>query len=218
MGSTATTANMAHETLARVYASSDVAATRTLYDEWAKTYDQEMADQSQNYVGPALASACVFKLLGPENIARASILDAGCGTGLVGLHLAKFGAKNIDGIDLSPGMLDIARKTGVYKGLDVTDMSKPIPQKDDSYKVVVCIGTFTQGHVGPEAMSELVRVTEKTGLIVATVLATIWESGGYAAKVAALAEEGKVKVVSTDLTDYRQGAGIQARMVILQVL
>ncbi|OAA39347.1 Methyltransferase domain-containing protein [Metarhizium rileyi] len=218
MGSTAATASVAHETLARVYASSSVTATRTLYDEWAKTYDEEMADQSQNYVGPALASACVLEMLGPENMARASILDAGCGTGLVGLHLAKAGARNIDGIDLSPGMLDIARKTGVYQSLDVTDMSKSIPQKDGSYKVVVCIGTFTQGHVGPEAMSELVRVTEKTGLIVATVLASIWESGGYAAKVASLEDDGRVKLVSAELSDYRQGAGVQARMVILQVL
>lgn len=225
MGSTATATttapiagNVSHETLARAYGLSDVAATRVLYDEWANTYDKEMADDSQNYVGPALASACVLKILGAENIARASILDAGCGTGLVGLHLAQVGAKNVDGIDLSPGMLEIARKTGVYQSLDVTDMSKPIPQKDDSYKVVVCIGTFTQGHVGPEAMSELVRVTEKTGLIVATVLASIWESGGYAAKVASLAEESKVQVLSTELTDYRRGAGVQARMVILQVL
>jgi ubiquinone/menaquinone biosynthesis C-methylase UbiE len=220
MGSTAAAAaaSIAHDTLARVYASSDVSATRDLYDQWARTYDQEMADKSQNYVGPSLASACVLKSLGPDNIGRANILDAGCGTGLVGLHLARAGAKNIDGIDLSPGMLDIARDTGVYKSLAAVDMSKPMPQSDNSYKVVVCIGTFTQGHVGPEPMSELVRITEKTGLIVATVLASIWETGGYAAKVATLADEGKVKVVSTELSDYRQGAGVQARMVILQVL
>ncbi|KAK2612267.1 hypothetical protein QQS21_001693 [Conoideocrella luteorostrata] len=209
---------VSHEVLARAYGLSDVDDTRSLYDQWAKTYDQEMAESSQNYVGPALASACLLKIIGPENIARADILDAGCGTGLVGLHLAQVGAKNIDGIDLSPGMLDIARKTGVYKSLETVDLSKPIPQKDDSYKVVMCIGTFTQGHVGPEPMSELVRITEPTGLIVATVLASIWESGGYAAKVASLVEEGKVKLLSAELTDYRQGAGVQARLVVLQVV
>ena len=204
--------------LARAYGLSDVSATRTLYDDWAKTYDAEMADNTQDYVGPALASACVLQLIGPENMAHANILDAGCGTGLVGLHLAQAGAKHVDGIDLSPGMLDIARKTGVYEALDPVDMTLPIPKRDDAYKVVVCIGTFTQGHVGPEPFSELVRVTDKTGLIVATVLAGIWESGGYKAKVDSLVAEGKVKLLSSDLCDYRRGAGVQARMVILQVL
>ncbi|KAG8407434.1 hypothetical protein J3459_018511 [Metarhizium acridum] len=218
MGSTATTANMEHETLARVYASSDVAATRALYDEWASTYDREMADASQNYVGPALASACVLRMVGPDDLARAAVLDAGCGTGLVGLHLARAGARTIDGIDLSPGMLGVARRTGAYRALDAVDMSGPLPQRDASYAVAVCIGTFTQGHVGPDAMAELVRVVRPAGFVVATVLASIWETGGYAARVAALVAESRAKLVSADLTDYRQGAGVQARMVILQVL
>lgn len=219
MGSTATTtANVAHETLARVYASSDVAATRALYDEWATTYDAEMADASQNYVGPALAAACVLRTLGPEATARAAVLDAGCGTGLVGLHLARVGARTIDGIDLSPGMLAVARKTGVYRALDAVDMSGPLPPRDGAYAVAVCIGTFTQGHVGPGAMDELVRVVKPQGLVVATVLADIWETGGYAAKISALVADSRVKLLGAELTDYRQGAGVQARLVVLEVL
>ncbi|KND86614.1 Williams-Beuren syndrome chromosomal region 27 protein [Tolypocladium ophioglossoides CBS 100239] len=204
--------------LARAYALSDVSATRTLYDEWAHTYDKEMAEATQDYVGPALAGTYTLKCIGPDHMANARLLDAGCGTGLVGVHLAKLGAKNIDGIDLSPGMLDIARRAGVYKSLDTADLSKPIAHEDGSYKAVVCIGTFTQGHVGPEAFSEFVRVVERGGFVIATVLGTIWASGGYEAKVAELAREGKVKILSAEMEDYRRGAGVQARMVVLQVL
>lgn len=204
--------------LAKAYALKEVSDTRTLYDEWAATYDTEMADQAQDYVGPTLAAVYTLKCLGPQRMEKARILDAGCGTGLVGVQLAKVGAKHIDGIDLSPGMLDIARKAGVYEELEPTDLTAPLVYKNGTYDAVVCIGTFTQGHVGPDAFSELVRVTNKGGFIVATVLATIWENGGYEAKVAGLAEEGKVKLVSAELEDYRRGAGVQARMIVLQVL
>jgi predicted TPR repeat methyltransferase len=204
--------------LAKAYALKEVADTRTLYDEWAATYDTEMADQTQDYVGPTLAAVYTLKCLGPEKIANAKILDAGCGTGLVGVQLAKVGAKHIDGVDLSEGMLDIARKANVYEDLKPTDLTAPLVYKNGTYDAIVCIGTFTQGHVGPDAFSEFVRVTSKGGFIVATVLASIWENGGYEAKVAGLAEEGKVKLLSSELEDYRRGAGVQARMIVLQVL
>lgn len=204
--------------LARAYALTDVSDTRSLYDEWASTYDQEMAEASQDYVGPALASAYALKCLGPDGLASSRILDAGCGTGLVGVHLAKLGAKNIDGIDLSPGMLDIARKAGVYDSLDVADLTRPIARKDGEYRAVVCIGTFTQGHVGPAALDELVRIVDKGGYVIATVLGSIWTSGGYEKKIAALAEGARAKVLSAELGDYRRGAGVQAYMVVLRVL
>lgn len=115
-------------------------------------------------------------------------------------------------------MLDVARRSGAYKSLSTADMSKPLPNKDASYAAVICIGTFTQGHVGPEAISELVRVVEKGGFIVATVLDSIWESGGYEAAVTALAREGKVDVLSAEQEDYRRGAQVRARLVVLRVL
>ena len=42
----------------------------------------------------------------------------GCGTGLVGLYLAEKGFSKIDGIDASPGMLDMARDKDVYDNLE----------------------------------------------------------------------------------------------------
>ena len=44
-----------------------------------------------------------------------SILDLGCGSGLVGEQLHKRGYQNIDGIDLSAEFLKEAQKKGVYR-------------------------------------------------------------------------------------------------------
>ena len=212
--------------LQRVYAlkSSDIDEMRSIYDEWASTYDSDLAESSQDYVGPGIAASYVAKTLaessfkGPKiDDSSLVILDAGCGTGLVGIHLAKLGAKNVDGIDLSPGMLDVARRTGSYRNLDTADLSKPLPNKNGEIDVITCVGTLTQGHVGPQAIDEFVRVVKHGGVIVATVLDAIWAKEGYEAKVNELAAAGKIQILHVGLEEYRRGAGVQARMIVLQV-
>ena len=205
--------------LARAYDLTNVDETKVLYDEWAASYDSEMAKEDQDYVGPALAAAHVLKNLGTKSIdPNAEILDAGCGTGLAGIALAQLGAKKLDGVDLSPGMLDIARKAGVYRHLNTADLSTRLVHGDNQYDVVCCVGTLTQGHVGPVAIDEFARIVKPGGFIVATVLGYIYESGGYEAKIESLANQGKIQLVSADMEDYRRAAGVRARMVVLKVL
>jgi SAM-dependent methyltransferase len=205
--------------LARSYGLSDVNETRALYDDWAAHYDEEMSKEGQDYVGPAIAAAYVLKTLGVSQLdPNTVLLDAGCGTGLAGIQLAKLGAKKLDGVDLSQGMLDIAAKSGAYRSLEPADLSTRLAHSDATYDVVVCVGTLTQGHVGPVALDEFVRITKPGGVIVATVLGYIYETGGYAAKMKSLESEGKAQLVSADLEDYRRAENVQARMVVLRVL
>lgn len=205
--------------LARSYDLTDVDDTRTLYDEWAANYNDDLAKADQDYVGPVVTAAHVLQYLGVPQIGLdLELLDAGCGTGLVGVQLALAGAKKLDGVDLSSGMLEVARKTGAYRSLDTADLSAPLSHKDNTYDVVACIGTMTQGHVGPVALDEFARITKPGGLIVATVLGYIYESGGYKDKIESLINKGKIQLLTADLVDYRRGAGVQARMIVLRVL
>lgn len=205
--------------LSKAYALKDVSQTKTLYDEWAATYDKEMAKEDQDYVGPVLAAAHVLKHLGTKQIDPSlELLDAGCGTGLAGIALAQLGAKKVDGVDLSPGMLEIARKAGVYRNLDTADLSTRLVHSDNQYDVVCCVGTLTQGHVGPVALDEFVRIVKPGGYIVSTVLGSIYESGGYQDKIEDLVNQGKAKLISAEMEDYRRKANVRARMVVIQVL
>jgi predicted TPR repeat methyltransferase len=205
--------------LAKAYGLTSVDDTRTLYDEWAASYDKEMAKEDQDYVGPALAAAHVLQSLGTKSIdPNLEILDAGCGTGLAGIALAQLGAKKVDGVDLSQGMLDIARKAGVYRHLNTADLSSRLVHSDNQYDAIACVGTLTQGHVGPVALDEFVRITKPGGFIVATVLGSIYENGGYQAKIEDLTNKGKVQLISANLEDYRRTAKVQARMVVLKAL
>ena len=82
--------------------------TRDAYKDWAKSYDEDTVE-GMGYVAPAVAADKVKSLVKPDAV----ILDAGCGTGLAGVELAERGFKTIDGMDLSPEMLDVAREKGV---------------------------------------------------------------------------------------------------------
>lgn len=190
---------------------------RALYDEWAKTYDQDLTDPSQDYVGPVNAAKSILEV-SSNSIDGAVILDAGCGTGLSGVAVRNVCGPTaiIDGIDISTGMLEVAAKTGVYRKLEPANLAESINLPDNTYDFVVCVGTLTGGHVGPvPALREFVRVLKGGGLVVATIKEQVWSSGGYEAEVQRLEQEGLVKVGSANSVPYRQGQGVNAKMLVM---
>ena len=89
---------------------------------------------------------------------KGPVLDIGCGTGLVGEVLA---ARPVDGVDISPEMLAKARAQGCYRGRSLRIL-KTLAIDDDAYRGLVNAGTFTHGHVGAEALDELVRIAARS--------------------------------------------------------
>ncbi len=201
--------------IAQARASVDVEDCMTIYDKWAATYNDELKDEAQNYVAPVLVAHAALR--SSNHPAKSVILDAGCGTGLVGQALALAGAKAIDGLDLSSAMLTVANETGAYRNLAQADLTRRIETADETYDIVTCVGTFTLGHVGPDpALRELVRVARRNGIVVATILEEIWVSGGFEAEIERLKAENLVTVVSEELIDYVKGHGDRAVMVVLE--
>lgn len=184
-----------------------------LYLQWAETYNRDVTGSAENYIAPMTLAETALQA---GDQAKGTVLDAGCGTGLVGVALAQGGATTIDGLDLSPAMLKVAEKTGVYRDLVVGDLTQKVDIPDNSYDMVTCAGTFTHGHVGPDpALREFVRIVKTGGLIVATILDDIWLSGGFKAEVERLEAEVLVEVVSVELKDYRKGHD-KADVVVLR--
>jgi SAM-dependent methyltransferase len=197
-----------------------------LYDEWAPSYNKDVSDVSQVYVAPRLVARIALRFLGNEDEnGPVSILDAGCGTGLVGQSLAVLSkdtsrgllpAIEIDGADLSPSMLKVARTTGVYRALTTVDLTQAINKPGDSYGIITCCGTFTHGHVGPDpALRELVRLAKPGGHVVATVVHDIWERG-FSREVTGIEMDGLARIVSAEVEDYRRGAGDKAVFLVLR--
>ena len=149
-----------------------------LYKKWAKTYDEDFALNS-NYLSPKKISEFFNKY---SKNTDTPILDVGAGTGLVGEILNNKGNKKIIGIDISLEMLDQAKLKGCYSSLIVADITKKISLKNNSIGAVVSAGTFTHGHVGPEAFDELLRITKPGGLFVLSINSKFFVKAGFKEK------------------------------------
>ena len=91
---------------ARGYREVDV---RSGYAEWVGTYEQTVEDAMDLALLKALVEVPW------QDITRAA--DLGCGTGRTGEWLRGRGVASIDGVDLTPEMLEVARSRGVYDRL-----------------------------------------------------------------------------------------------------
>lgn len=199
--------------LERAYTLSGPEDARALYDEWAATYDADLTGEAQGYVAPSVTADAVVAAAGTGG----EMLDAGCGTGLVGVELSRRGVGTVDGLDVSPGMLERARATGAYRDLAEADLTAALALPDDRYDVVVCVGTLTHAHVGPSALSEFARVIRPGGYLVATVLDDAWESGGYRPEVDRLCAADVLEAVSIERAPYRAGQQVDCRLLVLRV-
>jgi len=161
------------------------------YDEWGDKdkYNKDMVDW--NYTGPKETAETFNKY---EKNKDTLIFDAGCGTGLVGIELKKYSFKNFHGADLSQTLLDTVPKD-LYQKLVKLDLNKPIEVENNFYGGVMCVGTFTFGHVKPNALDEFIRITKPGGLICFTINEGIHEEYGFDKKIISLNQNNKLEEI-----------------------
>ena len=149
-----------------------------LYKKWAQTYDEDFAFSS-DYLSPQKISNFFIK---HSKDIDTPILDVGAGTGLVGEFLSIKGKKEIIGIDISSEMLHQAKLKECYSSFIEADITKKIPLKKNSIGAVISAGTFTHGHVGPDAFDELLRIVKPGGLFVLSINSKFYIKAGFKKK------------------------------------
>jgi predicted TPR repeat methyltransferase len=172
-----------------VYAARSRDEVARLYDDWADRYDQDMA--RAGYRHPSIGLALLARHLPRDS---RPLLDAGAGTGLMGEWLRILGYPHVEALDVSERMLAIARRKGAYQALHHVALGGPLPFEDDHFAGVVATGVFTEGHVGAEALDELVRICRKGGVMVLTVKDSLWRTG-FAAHIERLQRDGLMSIV-----------------------
>ena len=174
-------------------------------------YDQDMVDL--DYVAPKEA-VLLLKKYKLNN--KCKILDAGCGTGLVGVELKKNGYSNIEGVDFSQNMLDQIPK-GIYQKIDKIDLNKPLKFKTDMFDAVMCVGTFTYGHVKPKALHELIRIINNGGLICFSINEGIYEKYGFDKKIKELSKSKLWNVKAFFKSNYIINKDVNAWYCLSQI-
>jgi predicted TPR repeat methyltransferase len=155
------------------------------YDGWAQTYNDDLA--SWSYQAPAV----VAETLITRHPGARSVLDVGCGTGLVGEALRARGfSGQLVGLDISRASLELARRGGAYHSLQQADLQRRLPVEDDGVDAVVCAGVMTYLPEVEAVWREFARVVRPGGIVVATQREDLWESRGCEAVVDRLRAEG----------------------------
>ncbi len=157
--------NEAH--LKDVYAADgNASALSRSYDGWARDYDADMS--GWGYRHPAIIAGMVGRHA-PSR--QTEILDAGCGTGVLGETLAVLGYTAIDGIDLSEGMLRVAGSKGCYRDLKQQML----------------------GDAPATCLHELARILKPDGHMILTITEQAWVDS-YGAAVAGLVADGSISL------------------------
>jgi predicted TPR repeat methyltransferase len=165
--------------------TSDPQQVADRYDEWAQSYDDDLA--SWSYQAPRrVAEAVVTRLP-----AAGSVLDVGCGTGLVGRALRERGfTGQILGVDISQASLEVAGQCGAYDSLERADLQQRLAFEDDSVDAAVCVGVMTYLPEVEAVWREFARVTRPRGVVVATQREDLWDTRECQAVVDRLQGEG----------------------------
>ena len=184
------------------------------YQDWTKKnkYNQDMVDL--NYVAPK-ETVLVLKKYAVDN--NWKILDAGCGTGLVGIELKKNGYSNIEGVDFSQNMLDLIPRN-IYKKIEKVDLNKPLKFNTNMYDAVTCVGTFTYGHVKPQALNELIRIIKNKGLICFTINEGVYEKYGFDNKIKELTKDKFWNIKEFFKSNYIVNKNVSAWLCLAEII
>src|SRR6185437_13143482 len=128
---------LAHLGVGDAPARTPEAQLLSLYDVRSRFWDQETSYFAPQRVADGLRRHAPH--------ARLDILDIGCGTGLVGTAVRDLVGR-LDGVDLSPAMLEKARAKAVYDGLFQADLAPFMVNHPGSYDAV--LGAATLIHFG----------------------------------------------------------------------
>ena len=165
---------------------------KEFYEDWAENYNIDTT--SSDYTGPVIASNLLQQHQSDTSI---RVLDAGCGTGLVGIELVTLGYMEVDGFDLSEAMAKQAIDTGAYQQvLGEIDMMRATEHYTaSSYDAILSIGVFTLGHVPSEALEVLLQLTKVGGVLVISTRTHYYDDTNFQQVVDRLLTNGQIEIL-----------------------
>lgn len=170
------------------------ARSKAAFDEQAPIYDEGM----QGDHARALYS-CILEEArrAMEGIPVPSVLDVGCGTGVLSERLlGAFPSCRLTGVDLSPAMVERARARLAGRAEVREADAEHLPFHDGAFDLVVCNDSFHHYPDPDRAAFQMWRVLRKGG---ALVLGDVWQPAPARAVMNAwmpFSHEGDVRIYS----------------------
>lgn len=201
---------MTKKFLDSVYKLDSSKDVEEFYDDWASTYDAEVGDNG--YATPGRCAAALKQYL--PNMS-ASILDVGCGTGLSGEALSAAGFQNIDGIDPSAEMLELARGKNVYRTI-IHMQDDQMPTFPEPYDAIACIGVIGSGAAPLALLDTVVDLLPVGGKFVLSFNDKTIAEGIYEDRLNALIEQKSLTLQFREYGDHLPGKNMKSFVYVLE--
>ncbi|MBF0356804.1 MAG: methyltransferase domain-containing protein [Alphaproteobacteria bacterium] len=163
----------------KVQGAMPEALVRKAFDGFAGKFDEKLA--KLGYQVPKLIASALSSHVRPP----LDILDAGCGTGLMAMHLKPW-ARSLEGVDLSPAMIEQARARGLYDALETAELVAYLQARLQAFDLIAAADVFCYlGDLAPVLAASKTSL-RASGLLAFTVEAAeggdvmLGQSGRYA--------------------------------------
>ena len=193
---------------AKLWKLRSVEETLALYRDWSSTYDEDVL--SSGYVTPTRAAIALAPLVD----LTAPILDFGCGTGLSGLALRDAGFTAIDGTDITPEMLALARTKKIYRRLWQSEAGD-IGVTSGAYNTILAAGVVSLGAAPPETLRRLIGILPTGGHLAFSYNDPTLQDPAYNDELDAIVAEGH-GIVFRDHGPHLPEKGMGSDVIILR--
>lgn len=202
------------ELLENAYRLETPADNISYYDEFAATYDSNFA-QDMGWDYPRAIADIYSNIAAAEDV---PIADIGCGTGLVAEE-PKMPRDFIDGFDISPEMLQIAENKSIYRALYKADLTGSLDAFPNDYGAVVSAGTFTHGHLGPNALMNILTMGRPNSLYVIGINKVHFDALKFGELIEELRSDSKIsnselrEIPMYSKTDHEHGSDVALALI-----
>lgn len=194
--------------LDKVYQARDGETTRDLYDAWAASYEEEVADNG--YVTPARCGKALAEVVTDTS---QPLLDFGCGTGLSGLALKMAGFETLDGVDLSAEMLAQAKDKDVYRKLTQIAPDAKVPK---GYGLIAAIGVIGAGAAPISVFHSIMHSLNKGGHLVFSFNDHALEDPANEGALMEWLDCGAAHLRYKDYGDHLPGVGMKSNVYVVE--
>jgi predicted TPR repeat methyltransferase len=136
------------------------------FDRFAASFDDALTNKLQ-YRGHEIVAAALTRHFGAAN-GELAVLDAGCGTGLVGSFVRPWCCKLV-GVDLSAKMLERARHRSIYDELHATELCEFLQSRSDAFEAILAADVLVYFGVLDGFITAASHALRRRGLLVFTV-------------------------------------------------
>lgn len=186
-----------------------VEETRELYRDWAADYDADVL--GAGYLTPKRIAEALKASVADD----AEVLDFGCGTGISGEALIDAGFSKVDGTDITPEMLEIAREKSCYRKLWLSEPGE-LSVENGRYKSIVAAGVVSLGAAPPETLDDLLEVLGKEGILAFSYNDPTLDDQSYVKKLEDIIQAGTATLLFKQHGPHLPEKGMGSEVIILR--